>query len=244
MFEKTKKRMVIGLGTGRSGTSSLARFLDAQHDSYFVHESAYNQKSLLRYTAGKYLPWDTDGVRFNEWYQGLFQASGNTTYFGDVCASLLTYVPIILEREPSARFVCIKRNKKDTVDSFLAMTSGINYWDENNTFKEVDFWGRMFPTIAATSKREAIEKYWDLYYSTAEKLQIQYPNSIRIFAIESLNSKEGRQEILDFIGYPEGNRKLDGDFHVNKRIHRYIIFLCRIYMIVYARILRIHRPTA
>jgi hypothetical protein len=234
------KKLVIGLGTGRSGTVSLAMFLDAQKNAYFVHEGAYNYQSGLRFSAGKYLPWVQDREKFETWYRDLKNASGSTEYYGDVCASLLSYVPLIIEKNPRTLFVCIKRNKHDTVESFMSMTKGINYWDRNNQLRKIDFWGKLFPVIDGKTKRESIELYWDYYYETVELLETSYPHAIKTFSLESLNTNEGQNAILEFIGYPVSSRVTTRLFHSNKRVPSIFICVLRIYMAVYGFIIRKH----
>ncbi len=231
---RSSKRLVVGLGTGRSGTVSLSKFLDAQEKSFFVHEGAYKLKFLFRHAAGNYLPWKINNLLFEEWYTGLTKASKDARYYGDICASLLPYVPSILEKDPEAIFVCMKRNKKDVVDSFMHVTTGINYWDKNETFREVDFWGEMFPTIDSSNKRESIERYWDMYYETIESLEQKYPNAVRTFSINDLNTTEGRDRILDYIGYPKNDRRVDKTFHANKRLNLGFITILRMFMFTYA----------
>jgi len=224
------KKLIIGLGTGRSGTVSLTVFLDSQKKSFFVHEGAYSQKSIFRYIAGNYLPWQIDLIRFEEWYKNLRLASSDTKYYGDVCISLIQYLPYILEKEPGAIFICIEREKKKVVDSLMHATKGINYWDNKDRFKKFDFWGEIFPCIDGSDKLDAIKKYWDLYHRTIVLLREKYPNSIHVFPIETLNSVSGRHEILDCVGYPSEGRVVEGDFRKNKKMAGLVIFLFRVFM--------------
>ncbi len=233
------QRLVIGLGTGRSGTVSLSKFLGVQEKTFFVHEGAYKQKFFSQYSAGNYLPWKIDKHLFEVWYSGLRKASKGALYYGDVCASLLPYVSLILEKDPEAVFVCIKRDKTEVVNSFMHVTRGINYWNENEVFRAFDFWGEMFPTINSLNKRDALEKYWDLYHETVKSLEEKYPHAIRTFSINDLNTFEGREEILNFIGYPKIGRRIDTNFHANKRLNMILITILRTFMLIYAYLAKI-----
>lgn len=212
----TDKHLIIGLGTGRSGTMSLAKFLDLQHHAYFVHEGAHNVPKWLRHTTGKYLPWEFNQKSFDEWLEGLYKRSSNVKYFGDVGASVLPYVGIILEQNPAAVFICMKRERDLVVQSFLKITIGTNHWNKNDIFRELNYFDGMFPKMDADSKKEAIEKYWDMYYEQCDKYSEKYPKNFFIFDIEKLNSIEGRCEILDAAGISESDREVNETIHANK----------------------------
>ena len=226
--ENTKNRkIIIGLGSGRSGTASLAFFLDSQSDSYVVHESSFGLPGLFKYTVGNYLPWETNERAFNNWYNKLQSYSRSHQYYGDVCSSLIQYVPQILALNPDVVFVCLKRDKKKVVNSFKKITFGVNHWKKTTLNKYFDYWYDMYPKYLDDSKDDAVSKYWDQYYSLAESYQSSYVN-FRIFSIEDLNSESGRDAILEHIGIPSHKRIITGAFHINKSIPVLLAILIRL----------------
>jgi len=51
---------------------------------------------------------------------------------GDVANVYLTYVPAILAEWPTARFLCLQRNRADTVRSMLAHVGDRNPWQKHD----------------------------------------------------------------------------------------------------------------
>lgn len=222
------KRLIIGLGSGRSGTTSLARFLDSQKDAYVVHESAYNLPLTLKFTSGKWLPWEFDEAKYQEWQEGLLTAAGDAYFYGDVALSLLPYVPRIIKDYPEVKFICLKRPRGDVVTSYLVKTQGVNHWylhDGKRWAK--DHWDPMYPKLDEPNKKRAIKKYWDMYYETSAELEKKYPNNFKVFFMKELNTREGRNRILAFAGIPEEERVLTGSFKANKSVPARIIVFGR-----------------
>ncbi|MGH7175175.1 MAG: hypothetical protein ACREGR_02365, partial [Minisyncoccia bacterium] len=161
-------QLIIGLGSGRSGSTSLARFFSEQPDSFFCHEGAYDRPRFLRYTFGHSLSWDIDDAEFEKWLAGLTRAAGDAKYFGDCALYLLPYTERILAARPEARFICIKRERAATVRSLLRANAGVNPWQKSPAGKQ-NRWERIFPKFEGVSREEAAIRYWDLYYSIAEE---------------------------------------------------------------------------
>lgn len=200
-------QLVIGLGSGRSGSVSLARFLDTQPDAFFCHESAYARPRLLRYTFGDILPWEPDERAFGAWLAGLERAAAPALFYGDVAPYLLPYTERILAERPTARFICVKRERAAVVASFLRHSAGTNPWQEHDGRRWLRrSWDRAFPTFAAASKAEAAGKYWDLYYARAAGYERRYPERFRLFDFARLNERGTQEAMLDFAGFPRAGR--------------------------------------
>jgi hypothetical protein len=237
-----KKKLILGLGPGRSGTMSLAKFLDTQARSYFVHEGAYNMPEFLKYTTGRYLPWEVNLEEYSVWYSELLTKSSNALYFGDVSASLLSYVQIILEKHPESKFICIKRDREAVVRSFLRVTTGVNHWKaSNHRLNKLNLWYHLFPKIDGITKEESIRAYVDAYYDQAGKIENKYPNSFKIFNIDDLNSTEGRNAIVSFAQISPRDAVVDGHFHTNKSTYPIFHFIFQVLSMMYVAIGRIKR---
>jgi hypothetical protein len=183
--------IVFGLGTGRSGSYSLASFLDAQKGANVSHENFW-------------CPWEYDEFSMDATLQTMYHREG--ALVGDVACYLLPYVEKIIERDPSVKFVCIKRDKTETVNSWLRHSGKINHWTKNSD--DINGLTFVFPKYDLP-KKEALGKYWDDYYAWSEYLEESYPDNVKVFGIEAI----GKDEILDFIGIGD---KVCGDFHENK----------------------------
>lgn len=138
-----ESRIVIGLGTGRSGTGSLARLLSAQPDGFCFHEM---NPACVRFS-GTPRPILNGIEEFERILAGgeasmvtvdLSRESGTRAYdrlcrmrtvrlLGDVASYYLSYVRAIAERHPRVRFLCMRRDVDDTVRSWMEK-SRIKRW--------------------------------------------------------------------------------------------------------------------
>jgi hypothetical protein len=252
------KHIVIGLGSGRSGTASLTSLLDRQHGGLCFHEmnpagSVFSGNpqparnavrefvQLLRGGERNALAIDYSRPASVATYQRL-QALGELNLLGDIAFYYLHYVDDLLAVEPGCRFVCIKRDREQTVASWLKKTAinrwpslwlgdklralvtrtpfhtAYNYWQvhDGSQWQPDPVWDSCFPNIEAGSRVEAIGRYWDMYYEEAEVLAQRHPGAFRIFDVEALNDRQGQREILAFIGLPEDRWVLGDDVHLHK----------------------------
>ena len=235
-------RIVIGLGSGRSGTASLASLIDRQNGGLCFHEmnpsgavfhgnarshlNAVSEfESILAGGNRALLSIDYARPTSVETYHKL-QRMAQVKLLGDIAYYYLSYVGEILELVPQCRFVCIKRDREQTVESWLKKSvvkrwrsrwiadrlsalitrtpfyTEYNHWQEHDgtVWKPDPVWDSCFPKFDAPSKRRAIEMYWDYYYEEAARLENAYSDSFQIFDIGDLSSGEGQERILRFIG--------------------------------------------
>lgn len=190
-------RLVLGAGTGRSGSTSLTQLLAAQPGGYFSHEHAPR------------LSWDTPDPRF-DFHLRRFQAlQRGYQSFGDVSHWWLPRFEALLEAFPDLRMIVLKRDRLETIASFLKVKGGegqggINHWiDHDGRFWRRNIWDECYPKYEARGSREAIGAYWDDYYRQAEALQRRFPASLRVFPTTQLSSTEGQRHILSFAGFSE-----------------------------------------
>lgn len=208
----SNKIIVFGTGSGRCGTASLAALLHQCKDSLVGHEII------------PHLHWEVDD---NNW--GYFQRRLNwfnnhpTTLTGDVFSVYLPYLEKMEESNLDYNWygIILKRNKKDTVESFVDITGTRNNWEKNKIHNPM--YVKSFPkyetTIVGTdnySKAEALGMYWEEYYDRAEKLADK-SERIKIYPIDILNSREGQGSIFDFIGLSRELRVYQKDCKYNSR---------------------------
>jgi len=250
--------IVIGLGSGRTGTASLSLMISSQHDAVCFHElnptgavfsgnpqpilNTINEfQAILDGGDPRRLAIDYSRPASVKTYQAL-QAMQQVRMIGDIAYYYLSYVDDILAINRDVRFVCIKRDRHETIESWLVKSAvqrwpslwladrlksiitrtrfykAKNFWQEHDGSKYLPdpVWDSTFPKFQADSRREAIGKYWDYYYQQAELAQQRHPEHFRIFPIEVMSSREGQQDILRFIGVAEEQMVLRDAFHAHK----------------------------
>jgi hypothetical protein len=130
--------LVIGLGTGRCGSGSLAELLGAQVDGLCFHEmnpacvrffgtpqpvlnSIAEFSRVLDGGDPSLVSVDLSRGQCSAMYDRLCQLQ-RLRLIGDVANYYLSYVRIIAERFPQVRFLCMRRDIEATVESFLWKT--------------------------------------------------------------------------------------------------------------------------
>jgi len=160
--------IIVGAGTGRCGTKSLAVLLGVTHE----------MKPILSWKGDEYFE-----RRLEKWKQ-------QDGVVGDIASVYLPY----MEKYDGFKKIILKRDKQDTVDSFMRHSGSFNNWQETGATRP--FYGRFFPNYSdELSKREALEKYWEDYYERAEQVA-------EVFPLETLNSEEGQDKVFSYLEIP------------------------------------------
>lgn len=256
--EDTDKKLMIGLGSGRSGTASLASLIDSQNGGLCFHEmnpsgavfegnpqaqlnAVVELQQILHGGPPQRLSIDYSRPASVANFERL-QTMEAPELLGDIGFYYLNYVEDILEKVPHCRFVCLKRDREQTIKSWLRksrinrwpslkvadrLKSWItrtpyyleyNYWQAHSgdVWKEDPVWDSCFPKFNASTKREAIAMYWDAYYDTAERLASAYPESFRIFDTGVLSSRNGQESVLSFVGLTRHEMVLADEVHLHR----------------------------
>lgn len=164
--------IVLGAGTGRCGTQSLAILLNGCKNAFVTHE----KKPML--------PWGT-----NSYFERRLRKMQNSDFsiVGDVASTYLPY----MEKYDGFKKIVLKRDKQETVDSFMRHSGPRNNWQKRGLSHPQ--WFKIFPVYSdELSKEEAIAKYWEEYYERAEEVA-------EVFPLEALNSEEGQDKIFDYL---------------------------------------------
>lgn len=190
-------QIIIGLGSGRCGTVSLAHLLNLQQHCHASHECVgpgdwYGAFDPLKDVVTKH----TDGNLFS----------------CDVSLYNLPHVDNYIKAFPNVKFIILRRNISDTVESFMSKTVGRNHWQAHNgiEYKPCD-WDTAFPKFPAENKECAIGKYWHMYYSACAKID---PSRCFWFETDKLNNKDACIEMLEWCGFSNPKYKL---IHLNER---------------------------
>lgn len=198
-------QIIVGLGTGRCGTQSLATILDSQYRARVEHE---------RHDAN--IAWEGDELRVGSFVRQCMGAR-DLDLVGDISFYYLPYVEHILTIAPHARFICLKRDRQATIKSYMTWTGRRNHWMRHDGAQwKLDKWDRCYPKYPAADKAEAIGLYWDDYYRRSEALEAAHPEAFRVFTTNSLNSEAGQHAIFDFIGLSTAVRRVIPDVHQHK----------------------------
>ncbi len=182
-----KKKLIIGLGTGRCGTVSLSKLLKQQNIN------ASHEINIL--------PWEFNKEMIDNALKSIINRDNDI--ISDVAFYYLPYVPYIIEKYPDTKFVCFKRNKQQTINSYILKFNDRNHLSHNfnNIYREDKIWDHAFPKYDQQDKKKDLTLYWDNYYKTAESYQLKYENNFKIFnMIDVLNDKKHQKQMFNFIG--------------------------------------------
>jgi len=193
--------MIIGLGSGRCGTTSLTNLLNFQKDSFFSHEMI------------PHLNWNFQTLEINTRLEELSKYPAKNS--GDVSCYYLNYVTYINSVLPDTKFICLFREREKVVTSFSNHCIKRDFWT-NNPNREHSPVEVSFPKYPITDKKIAIGMYWDEYYKKASELAKKLSN-FRIFHITELNSTRGVKEILDFAGFDKSDQVIRTNVRVLKQ---------------------------
>jgi len=238
----------------------LAKLLNAQHDSLCFHEM---NPSCVRF-------FDTPRPILNtiDEYQAIVNGGDpsmltvdlsrgvaakaydrlcrmkRVRMLGDIAFYYLSYVERIAEHNANVRFLCLRRNIDETVQSWMnksaierwrskRIADRIATWITREPFQESrnfwmnhdgtqwaldPVWDKCFPKFEAASKPEAIRKYCEYYYEQAEILAPKLTDVFRFVDTEQMNQANYQSEILTFIGIAPGEQVLtDAHIHQSKQ---------------------------
>ena len=177
------RRLIIGLGSGRCGTLSLATLLSLQENTSVTHENCP-------------VPWEFDEHAW-EWITTKKLLSGNKPYnteaIGDVGYYWINHIDRLLDLKSNTKFICLKRDRQEVIESMWKFTSGLNV-------HPTDDWYRMYPRYDA-HPRDAVGLMWDDYYKIAERWQKKYPDAFLIMDMDvALNTEDGMGGMFEFLG--------------------------------------------
>ncbi|MDX9767962.1 MAG: hypothetical protein RBT51_11530 [Ectothiorhodospiraceae bacterium] len=206
--EGRRGRLLLGVGTGRSGSTTLAKLWEAQEDCYSSHEHPPR------------LAWGGSRPRF-EFHRRRFDLLRSAFGFvADVSHWWLPYLDELIDAMPDLRVVALRRERAATVASFLKVKGGriqggINHWmAHDGSFWTRNAWDECYPDYDDEDVADAVGRYWDDYYAAVDALMQRRPDNIRIVPTEELGSDDVQRELLGFCGFERP--KLLGDLRLNQ----------------------------
>jgi hypothetical protein len=166
--------IIIGVGTGRCGTKSLAALL-TEAGANVSHEGAMTRIDWDNPTQGQV----ERGIEYLD-----AQADGSAG--GDVSHAWLPALSSILDARPSARVVGLIRQKGECVESWMTHLSRC-VCIRNGTESEKQFPTYDLPNTRA-GWREAYSQYWEEYNHRMLGLKFTH-DQIKLFRMRELNTK-------------------------------------------------------
>jgi hypothetical protein len=206
------RQIVLGMGTGRCGTRSLAALLNRQPTAHVSHEA----KPLLSWRNSR-------PSVLAQRFQRMIRLRDEPVV-GDVASFYLPYVEEIIGIAPAVRIACLQRPREEVVESFCHWLDAVhplptNHWAKKPAqgWHHEPVYTRIFPQYDIRDREEGIRRYWDEYYQRAGALASRFPQNVRIFDWqEGLNTEQGQREILSFCGFPPEQQVLALGIHENK----------------------------
>jgi hypothetical protein len=201
VIELSKKSVIFGLGTGRCGTTSLSKLLNAQENALIGHELF------------PILPWDANKNAFEFKYHQLNHQSHAYDIVGDVGMYYLPYVTSLLysfQNTHNVKFIIMERNIEEVVESYVEKfkIQGNNplQLHDGTKWKIVPDWDRAFPKYTSKiSISDAISRYCSDYFRLSRVVKDAHPENVKIFNMNCLNNESGVNSILDFAGIENKN---------------------------------------
>lgn len=194
---------MIGFGTGRCGTKSLAAILDACHGARVLHErwvpNWYKPKSVYSRKIIKFLSRRAHLGRLG----------------GIVSFALLPRAEKYREQISDLKMVCLHRPKEETVDSWMRWCEGVSRTKPHPftglRSREVNSSFGKFPTIDAFDVRQSWEFYWEFYEKWAYSIE-----GVHHMSMYDLNNQQKVMELFAYLEIPEEYRVFVKNTHRHK----------------------------
>ena len=207
------KQLIISIGTGRCGSVSLSKFLSAQESISVLHEGRLDSLKIR-----KLIKWGNDEDNLFEWLEFLLSLKENK-FVGDTGMYYLPYIEQIINRYPQVKIIVMERDKEEVVKSYIKKTTGRNHWFDHDgkEWEKDDKWDPCYPKYDIINKEKALEKYWEDYKNQTDNLILKFPDKIKKWTIQSLNTLNGKNEILNFLNY-NLDRNINQEFKHNTKL--------------------------
>lgn len=185
------KILIIGIGTGRCGSLSLAKLLNLQPDTEVSHEHA------------PVLNWDFSQYQIDLKLKALF--SREATVVGDVSMAWLHYVPYLLHdiapEVKDLKIIGMVRDKRAFMSSWVKWVQGRNQFNTREGF------GKHLPNYDG-SLEHCLSQYWDYYLDMIAILRKAYPDEVFWMDTPALNDADDIARLLEFCGYEEEHQRI------------------------------------
>jgi len=197
---------IMGCGTGRCGTSTLAHLLNHQHGARISHERFTHKLHW-----GKMDGWMEQMIHLSKAHPGHI--------FGDVALQWGSVAEPWLDY--GAQVVVLKRDLAGHLASWKQKAGSRNNWQrqKDGGTPGRSHWYQAFPNFRGCKDRhQALIKYWHYYYDELIPPLIgAYPGQVAVFKMEVFNSAAGQRRLLDFCKIPTDVQRLQVGLKKNQR---------------------------
>jgi len=166
----------IGMGTGRCGTLTLAKMINHckgvswSHEEYLIPFSGKGKRTIIN----------------------------SIKHDGDISLTWTFHWQTLKKFYPDIKIIILKRNKKDTVKSFIK-------WEKTHPIFIRD-WMKNIPDINTILGNQEFDKqkYFENYYDYCFNIYKTVPNAFSLWTRE-LNSYKKFIKLCDFLEIPKKN---------------------------------------
>jgi Sulfotransferase domain len=199
---RTPGKIVIGIGSGRNGSTSLAGMLSTIEGSCCTHENP----PLMCWTP------HPEEIRFH--LKRLQRLAGYFPVVVDVAHWWLNAIPNLLSWFPNALVIGITRNPESCARSFFkikgAGVGSCNHWvPYGNGIWSAERWDPTYPTYPVPdlawedpdgAKLELVMRYVREYNAAVQAFAMRWPTKFMALKTEDLSDPTAQRVLYDFVG--------------------------------------------
>jgi hypothetical protein len=197
-------QIVVGLGSGRCGSTSLAAIMANVEGSCSTHENP----PLI------YWPPEAEQLEFH--FRRLDVLAQFYPLVFDASHWWLPALDDLFQRFPTAKAIGLHRDVESCVRSFMKIKGwswgSLNHWvTPANGVWRANFWDPTYPTYPLPAdadaqpdvvKQRLIARYVEEYNAALFALRSNLPGRIMLVRMEELNDPEIQNRMFDFVGLP------------------------------------------
>jgi hypothetical protein len=197
---ETPGQLVIGLGPGRCGSTSLAAMLGTVTNSCCTHESPPP------------IFWDPESEQVDFHIKRFRILAGYYSLVADVSHWWLNPIERVLDQFPEAKFIGLIRDPDECAISFMRVqghgTGSYNPWaPRGNGLWRSGHWDPTYPSYSLPgnvekspdrAKLELITRYVGQYNAQLENMAVNSPDKIKLVHTEELGRPAVQEEIFRF----------------------------------------------
>jgi hypothetical protein len=195
-------RIVLGVGSGRNGSTTLAALLARVEGSFFTHENP------------PLVSWKPEPEELEFHIRRFRRLVEHFPLVGDVSHRWLNAIDDLFARFPDAKAIGASRASEDCALSFMKIKGfgpgSCNHWAPyGNGIWPAERWDATYPSYDVThdawrdpdsAKFELILRYVQEYNEAMQTMAARHPGRVLLVETERLNTACVQNAIFDFVG--------------------------------------------